>query len=427
MPIFDEAPILSARASQSWNEWRHRNPDFCETNAKRWWTPDGVKPPSNTDVIDLSVAENTLMIEELKAQVATKFSSTLTDRDFTYGEGPGGSSRLRTHLAAMVNQYFNIPIPQPVEKEHIVTTPGVYSAMEQISWAVGNPGDGILVGRPYYGGFIQGFARSRSRVKIVGVEFGSVDPFSREATVPPITAILLCNPNNPTGRCFSREVLEDFIALSVSYNIHLISDEIYALSTFRQTAVPFTSLLSIPVDSKAASRIHVLYGMSKDFGASGIRIAAIISRSVSLVNSILTGSSYLSWVSSAADTMWSAILTDGKFLRGFIGLNQERLGRCWKLVTTELARNGIKYETRTCSGVFVWIYLGYAGKEEAINERLIDMGVKLSPGRKFRSEEEGWFRLTFARPEDRLREAVKRIVKAIGTPETPRVSECISS
>jgi 1-aminocyclopropane-1-carboxylate synthase len=103
------------------------------------------------------------MFEELKAQVATKFSSTLTDRDFTYGEGPGGSSRLRTHLAAMVNQYFNVPISQPVEKEHIVTTSGVYSAMEQISWAVGNPGDGILVGRPYYGGFIQGFARSRSR------------------------------------------------------------------------------------------------------------------------------------------------------------------------------------------------------------------------------------------------------------------------
>jgi 1-aminocyclopropane-1-carboxylate synthase len=50
-----------------------------------------------------------------------------------------------------------------LEKENIVTTPGVYAAMEIISWVVANPGDGILVGRPFYGGFIQGFARSRSR------------------------------------------------------------------------------------------------------------------------------------------------------------------------------------------------------------------------------------------------------------------------
>jgi hypothetical protein len=35
--------------------------------------------------------------------------------------------------------------------------------MEQISWVVANPGDGILVGRPYYGGFIQGFAKGRSK------------------------------------------------------------------------------------------------------------------------------------------------------------------------------------------------------------------------------------------------------------------------
>jgi bifunctional pyridoxal-dependent enzyme with beta-cystathionase and maltose regulon repressor activities len=166
--------------------------------------------------------------------LVTKFPETLVDADFTYGEGPGGSSRLRGHLKEFINSYFNIPSTQLIDKEHIVTTPGVYLAMEQILWVVANPGDGILVGKPYYGGFIQGFTKGRSkytfstlldqkpefngslcRVKIVGVEFKDIDPFSIEAVKvyrdafersnedgTPITAILLCNPNNPLGRCF---------------------------------------------------------------------------------------------------------------------------------------------------------------------------------------------------------------------------------
>ncbi|KAF8247843.1 putative 1-aminocyclopropane-1-carboxylate synthase [Wilcoxina mikolae CBS 423.85] len=445
MPLIEEIPVLSARGSEAWNEWRKSNPDFEERTGKRWWTPDGVKPPRSNDVIDLSVAENTLMFDELRTQIKAKFPETLVDADFTYGEGPGGSSRLRGYLKDFINSYFNIPSTQLIDKEHIVTTPGVYSAMEQISWVVANPGDGILVGRPYYGGFIQGFAKGRSKVKIVGVEFKDIDPFSIEAVKvyrnalersnedgTPITAILLCNPNNPLGRCFPREVLEEYINLCTEKNIHLIADEIYALSHFRndnmKEQVPFTSLLATPVDEKTKSRIHVLYGMSKDFGSSGVRLGAIISRSSAVINAVLTGASYLSWVSSGADIMWSCILCDKAFVRRFVEKNQAKLGRCYKIVTGELQRHGIGFNTQGNAGVFVWVDLRYAlgdadterESEDALTERLIDGWVKLSPGRKFRTEEVGWYRLTFARPEEDLRIAVERIVAAVGTPAAPR-------
>jgi bifunctional pyridoxal-dependent enzyme with beta-cystathionase and maltose regulon repressor activities len=68
--------------------------------------------------------------------------------------------------------------------------------------------------------------------------------------------------------------------------------------------------------------------------------------------------------------------------------------------------------------VFVWIDLSYAleqsteimdsKREAAVTERLIEAGVKLAPGRKFRTEEVGWYRLTFARPASDLTTAVKR-------------------
>jgi 1-aminocyclopropane-1-carboxylate synthase len=57
-------------------------------------------------------------------------------------------------------------------------------------------------------------------------------------------------------------VLADYISLCSEKNIHLISDEIYALSHYQndyaRKEVPFTSLLAMPADSRAKNRIHVL-------------------------------------------------------------------------------------------------------------------------------------------------------------------------
>lgn len=70
------------------------------------------------------------------------------------------------------------------------------------------------------------------------------------------------------GRCYSRDTMIEYMRLCQKYKIHLISDEIYALSTFPTDEVPnptmFTSLLSIPKDDLIdPSLCHVIHGMSK--------------------------------------------------------------------------------------------------------------------------------------------------------------------
>ena len=69
-------------------------------------------------------------------------------------------------------------------------------------------------------------------------------------------------------RCYSREVMIEYMRLCQKYQIHLISDEIYALTTFPTDDIPnpvsFTSLLSIPKDNLInPSLCHVVHGMSK--------------------------------------------------------------------------------------------------------------------------------------------------------------------
>jgi 1-aminocyclopropane-1-carboxylate synthase len=108
-------------------------------------------------------------------------------------------------------------------------------------------------------------------------------------------AIMLCNPNNPLGFNYPRETLLAYARFAEKHNLHLVSDEIYALSQFRnpdveeEKAVRFTSMLNVDVLKEAGcnpARVCVLYGVAKDFGANGLRIGK-----ASLIQSLCSGSS----------------------------------------------------------------------------------------------------------------------------------------
>ena len=116
------------------------------------------------------------------------------------------------------------------------------------------------------------------------------DPFSR-SLVPaledalgtpgrPIKALILANPHNPLGLCYPRCVLEECLRFCQRRNIHLISKEVFALSTFSRSQVDlpetrhFVSMLAldpIALDCDPA-RVHVLWSMSKDFTSAGLKL-----------------------------------------------------------------------------------------------------------------------------------------------------------
>lgn len=98
-----------------------------------------------------------------------------------------------------------------------------------------------------------------------------------QQTTLPVKALLLTNPHNPLGQCYTRELLEACLVFCQRHNIHFISDEVYALSTFSAVdgiSTPFTSALSLDIAAIATdpSRVHVIWSMSKDFGCNGLRL-----------------------------------------------------------------------------------------------------------------------------------------------------------
>lgn len=99
-----------------------------------------------------------------------------------------------------------------------------------------------------------------------------------------VKALIICNPHNPLGmfsfsvpkihaispdlgRCYPRDTLIELLRFCSSKGIHLISDEIYALSVYQREDRPHEEFTSVRSSDYTGiidqSQVHVLYGMSK--------------------------------------------------------------------------------------------------------------------------------------------------------------------
>jgi aspartate/methionine/tyrosine aminotransferase len=423
-------------------------------------------PTSNPEgIIALAIAENKLMRDEITAHINDNFR--ITPWHLTYGEGPQGSTALRNAIARFVNREFGLhavfssagssngrsPTTDTdgsglVKPEHIVLCNGAGSAVNNLCFCLGEPGDGILTGRPFYVGFLPDI-EYYAKFKLVGVSFARLDavdgqtsdtrlldPLSLEAVDcyeralleaeqrgTKIRALLLSNPHNPLGRPYSREVLEGYLRLCANYGIHLISDEVYCKSWFPSKdfpegeVPPFVSVLSLDLAKFIdPSLVHVIYGMSKDFCANGIRIGCLISPYSPTVCKAFKSISSFSRASQLAENVWLNLLQDAEFQGWYFPELQKRMTTAYEYVTEILRQEGIEYSPASVTS-FLWVdlrrYLTEPTEdaELALNWRMArEARVWLAMGRSFDAEEPGWFRITFATPKDELETGMTRLI-----------------
>lgn len=239
-----------------------------------------------------------------------------------------------------------------------------------------------------------------------------------------IRAILLCHPHNPLGQCYPPQTLIKFMQLCSKYEIHLICDEIYALSVYEipdAKAVKFESTLSLETQKYIhPNYLHVLYGMSKDYAASGLRIGCVYTRNNALQRALgVLG--VFQWSGNATEKLAALMLEDEQWLSGFLQLSRERLATGNKLVRKILDYEGVAYRKGANAGFFIWIDLSpylstssnssmtarWAAEEELLKE-LIENNVYITNGKEMSAEEPGWFRVIFAHNESVIKEGLRR-------------------
>jgi len=404
------------------------------------------KTDNPSGIIHLGVAENQLMVEELLQRLPTLLD--LESRHLHYGHNTG-SQELRTQVTKLINRYFNVQ--SEILPEHITVHTGVTSAINDLAYVLCDEGDGILIPTPYYGYFDQDLYL-KVHARAIPVHIGSArEIFDEQAHIEQletayskatkddkinVRALLVTNPHNPLGQCYPRPVLEALLKFASSHKLHIIFDEIYALSVFdhvlesrtpsnsmrsslSRVKQPFMSVLALDnLDELIDPAFtHVVYGLSKDFCLNGFRVGFSISPYNQALREALKNIAELSWVGTPSENIATNLLADENYIDWFLTTNQRRLSEAYSRAITLLSDAKIPYLPAQ-AGHYIWIDLreyvsGSRNQEHELFRKILQNGVYIALGDAFHSEEPGWFSLTFAVEGEMLRTAVSRIVEVL--------------
>jgi len=235
-------------------------------------------------------------------------------------------------------------------------------------------------------------------------------------------------------------------------------DEVFANQIFPSTYVPspppLVSILSLPVSQPGnpqgvdPSRIHVLAGPTKTFGASGVKVGALVSQHNPTIVKMLDVALRATPISSAADALFTHVLMGGwdedldgsqnevhqlgTFARWFLDENVKRMSKAFDLVGSWCDFHGLSFVPAS-AGVFFLVdfdhimpTVGPAGEPLSAQGRLgaavasmLREGVFVKPTTTFADPVVTRFRITFTAPEKQMRIALQRLERAFGLPAWP--------
>lgn len=174
-----------------------------------------------------------------------------------------------------------------VDSSNILVTTG---GSEAILFAMNSCLDAhneVIIPEPFYANY-NGFATAADVVVkpiVATIENGfALPPISEfEKLITPLTkAILICNPNNPTGYLYSREELEQLRELVLKHDLFLFADEVYR--EFCYDGRTHTSVLEL---EGLEDHAIVMDSISKRYSACGARVGALVTRNIAVLDSAL--------------------------------------------------------------------------------------------------------------------------------------------
>ncbi len=197
-----------------------------------------------------------------------------------YSHSAGNESYRRK----LVEYYASVGI-EIAHTDIIITTGGSEAILFGFMSCL-DAGDEVIIPEPFYANY-NGFAVAAD-ITVVPVtsyiDSGFALPRMRdiEAKISARTkAVMICNPNNPTGYLYSREELETLKEIALKHNLYIFADEAYR--EFSYSGKHFSAMQLRDVDSN----VVLMDTISKRYSACGARIGAFISRNRNLVDTAM--------------------------------------------------------------------------------------------------------------------------------------------
>lgn len=165
-----------------------------------------------------------------------------------------------------------------ITADDIIVTAGGSEAILIALSTIMDPDDELIVPEPFYANY-NGFSVNAG-VKVVpipskidtGFALPAIEDFEKVIT-PKTKAILVCNPNNPTGYLYSKEEIETLGKLAKKHDLYLLADEVY-----REFIYGDAKHFSVMELEGLEQNSILVDSVSKRYSACGFRIGALISK-----------------------------------------------------------------------------------------------------------------------------------------------------
>ena len=174
-----------------------------------------------------------------------------------------------------------------VTPDDIIITAGGSEAVLYSFMACLNPGDEIIVPEPAYANYMAFAISAGAKIKTIatsieeGFALPKVEKFE-ELINEKTRAIMICNPNNPTGYLYTRREMNQIRDLVKKYDLYLFSDEVYR--EYIYTGSPYISAMHL---QGIENNTVLIDSVSKRYSECGIRIGALITKNEEIRKAVM--------------------------------------------------------------------------------------------------------------------------------------------
>ena len=359
------------------------------------------KKAQGIDLISLSIGDPDLLppkfvIEALKQEVAD-----LKNHNYSFSQG---EPDFRQAVSEWCKKRFNVDL-QP---DQVVALLGSKEGIANIARAFVNPSDYVLVPDPAYPVYANGstILCDGTAVPMPLLEENNFQPDFESINTKKAKMMFINYPNNPTAATIDKKFLEQTVDFAKDNNIMICYDNAYSEITYDGYRAP--SILEIDGAMDVAIEFHSL---SKTFNMTGDRIGFAVGN-----KTLIAG---LTKVKSQIDSgppvyiQKVAVKALGAYssseIPEFLKQNNQTLQERRDLLVETLCKLGYKCDKPKAT-FYVWV--NCKGDSIKFAAKLLDVGVAVTPGVGFGKYGEGYVRITFTQPRERIAEACNRITNA---------------
>ncbi len=228
-------------------------------------------------VYHLNIGQPDIKTPEVALDAIRKFDGKVIE----YSHSAGNES----YRKALAANYCKQGIM--VDHNQILITTGGSEAILFAMFSCLNPGDEIIIPEPFYTNYNAFALTAGVIVKPItsninnGFALPAITEFEKAITSK-TKAIMVCNPNNPTGYLYSKEELSQLRDLVLKHDLYLFADEVY-----REFCYDGADHFSVMKLDGIDNNVVMVDSVSKRYSECGVRIGALITRNTEIINSAL--------------------------------------------------------------------------------------------------------------------------------------------